>query len=406
MAVTERSESPARRIATVFTAALKLGLTSFGGPIAHLAYFHNEYVTRRGWIDERSYTDLVALCQLLPGPASSQVGMAIGMQRSGIAGGIASWLGFTLPSAALMTAFALLLHGSGGFGAGLIHGLLIVAVAVVGSAVISMARTQAAGPLRAVIAACSLAVMLLAPSPLTQIGVLLFGAAAGALFMRSTSSDPPSEFRVPIGRAPAMISLLLFVLLLGLLPVAATLSGVRTLAVIDSFYRSGALVFGGGHVVLPLLEQLVVGPGWMGQTQFLAGYAAAQAVPGPLFSFSAYLGASMNASPSGVTGAAIALLSIYLPSFLLLIGALPLWATIRRHPSVRAVVGGIGPAVVGLLAAALYTPVFTAAIHSPADLALAGAAFALLVGVKAPAWLIVIGGAAGGIFLRALGLSH
>jgi len=401
----ERSDSSARSIATVFTAALKLGLTSFGGPVAHLAYFHDEYVRRRGWIEEQSYTDLVALCQMLPGPASSQVGMAIGMHRAGIPGGIASWLGFTLPSAALITAFALLLHGTGAIGAGLIHGLLIVAVAVVGNAVISMARNQAAGPLRAVIAACSLAAMLLVPSPLTQIGVILFGAAAGALFMRSASAPPPTEFHVPIRRATAVISLLLFVLLLGLLPLAASLSGARSVAMIDSFYRSGALVFGGGHVVLPLLEQLVVGPGWMDQTRFLAGYAAAQAVPGPLFSFSAYLGASMNGAPSGVAGAAIALLSIYLPSFLLLIGALPLWAAIRRHQSMQAVVRGIGPAVVGLLAAALYMPVFTAAIRAPADLALAGVAFALLVGVKAPAWLVVIAGAVCGVLMHALGLA-
>ncbi|MFF7682829.1 chromate efflux transporter [Microbacterium sp. NPDC007973] len=388
-------------VGEVFLAFLRLGVTSFGGPVAHLGYFRDDLVTRRRWMDDRAYADLVALCQFLPGPASSQVGFAMGLQRAGIAGALAAFAAFTLPSAVLLVAFAAGAAVIGGpVGDGILDGLKIVAVAIVAHAVWGMARTLAPDARRAGIAVVALALALLLPAAPGQLGALAMGVVAGLLLLRG-ADEPPGVELPPFGvpRAAAVSCLVLFAVGLVALPLLAAGTGAGVLALADAFFRSGALVFGGGHVVLPLLQAGVVQTGWVTPEAFLAGYGAAQAVPGPLFTFAAYLGAVSDVGPGGVAGAAVALVAIFLPGFLVLLGVLPFWDAVRTRPRVRAAMRGANAAVVGILGAALYTPVFTTAITGPGPLVLAVAGFVLLVAVKTPAWAVVLVGAAGGVIL-------
>ena len=389
-------------IGSIFAVFLRLGLTSFGGPIAHLGYYRTEFVERRRWLSEAAYADLVALCQLLPGPASSQVGFAVGLSRGGLAGGLAAWLGFTLPSAVAMVLFA---RGAaamtGPLSAGMFHGLQVVAVAVVAQAVWSMARTLCPDRTRATIAVFATLIVIAAPTAIGQIVAILMGAAAGAWLCREAPAVAATErLSVPVPRALAVAALGLFALLLIGLPIAAAVLPVPAVAVADAFYRAGALVFGGGHVVLPLLHASVVEPGWVSEAAFLSGYGAAQAVPGPLFTFAAYLGATMYApsghAPSGWPGAALCLAAIFLPGLLLVLGVLPFWVSLGRAALMPAGLRGVNAAVVGVLLGALYDPVWTKGIGGPADFALALVAFALLVIWKAPSWGVVLVSAAGG----------
>ena len=381
----------------VLRVSIRLGLTSFGGPIAHLGYFHEEYVQRRKWIDEQSYADLVALCQFLPGPASSQVSIAIGIARARLLGGLAAWIGFTLPSALALVAFAL---GIGAFAntedAGWLHGLKVVAVAVVAQAVWGMARSLCPDRERATIAIIASIVTLAWPSAVGQLSSIAVAGLVGLFAFPDTSSTSLSHMRFPIGKKLGVAAWILFFILLIGLPLVRQIVSSHALEVFDSFFRVGSLVFGGGHVVLPLLQSEVVGPGWVTNEQFVAGYGAAQAVPGPLFTFSAYLGALMATEPNGWTGAALALVAIFLPSFLLLTGALPFWDLLRSMPAFQSALKGINAAVVGLLLTALYNPVWTSAIHSPADFGLGLTAFGLLMFWKCPPWLVVMLTAAGG----------
>jgi chromate transporter len=386
------TDNTSRAIREVFPAFLKLGLTSFGGPVAHLGYFRSEFVAKRRWVDEAAYADILALCQFLPGPASSQVGLSLGLLRAGIPGAFCAWLGFTTPSALLMIAFG---YGVGALrdvaGSQWLHGLKIVAVAVVAQAVIAMARTLAPDPVRAAVALAAGGLVVQAPTTFGQIVAILFGALVG-WWACPPEARGTSALAIAMRRRWSAGALALFVVLLAGLPIAALASGDHLLAVIDSFYRSGALVFGGGHVVLPLLQAAVVPQGWVSNDDFLSGYGAAQALPGPLFTFAAYLGTVMNVPPNGWQGGIICLLAIFLPSFLLVLGGLPLWSRIRDVASVQAALMGVNAAVVGLLAAALYNPVWTSAIFTPLDFALALAAFALLW-FRTPPWLVVILGA-------------
>ena len=380
----------------VLSVSTRLGCTSFGGPIAHLGYFRAEYVTRRRWLDEQTYADSVALCQFLPGPASSQVSIAIGILRAGLLGGLAAWLGFTLPSALALVAFAYGLQALGGTDVGWLHGLKVVAVAVVAQAVWGMAQTLTPDRQRATIAVLAAVAILAWPTALGQILVI---AAAGLLYHRMSLSgwqEPPAapgpttlQMHVPISRRLATGAWVLFVGLLVGLPLLRQVAPSQPVAVFDSFFRVGSLVFGGGHVVLPLIQAEVVPPGWVTNEQFVAGYGAAQAVPGPLFTFAAYLGAVMHPWPNGWVGAALALGAIFLPSFLMIIGGLPLWNLLRAQASFQAVLRGINAAVVGLLLAALYHPVWTSAIHAPGDFALGLADFLLLAFWKWPPWAVV-----------------
>jgi chromate transporter len=384
---------------------LKLGLTSFGGPIAHLGYFRDEFVVRRKWLGDAAYGDLVALCQFLPGPASSQVGIAIGLMRAGLPGALAAWCGFTLPSAVAMILFA---YGVGAFagdaGAGWLRGLKVVAVAVVANAVWGMARTLSADRERATLTVVAAAIVLFWPGAPGQVGAILLGAASGILFLGgAVNGQSGGRLVVPIGRRAATVSLALFFILLLGLPVLAGTVDSMALRLLDSFYRAGSLVFGGGHVVLPLLQAEVVGPGWVTRDAFVAGYGAAQAVPGPLFTFAAYLGAVMLPEPDGAVGGLLCLLAIFLPSFLLVIGVLPFWDGLRARPQAQAALRGVNAAVVGLLLAALYDPVWTSGIRTPADFALAAAALLLLAFWRLPPWLVVIATALGGAGLAALG---
>jgi len=381
-------------VSEVFLVFLRLGLTSFGGPVAHIGYFRQEFVARRAWVDERGFADLVALCQFLPGPASSQVGIAVGLLRAGLAGSLAAWLGFTAPSAIALTLFA---YGAAALGeaagAAPLHGLKIVAVAVVAQAVWNMARSLAPDRPRATLAVLAAGLALALPSTGGQLGAILLGALAGSLLLGGPADETRSPLRVPIGkRTGAALLAAFFVLLIALPPIAAA-SGNHALALFDSFYRSGALVFGGGHVVLPLLQASVVPAGWIGNDAFLAGYGAAQAVPGPLFTFAAYLGAAMTPGPNGWEGALLCLAAIFLPSFLLVLGGLPFWDALRHQRIAQAALMGVNAAVVGLLLAALYRPVWTSAILAPTDFILALAAFLLLAFWKIPPWLVVILGA-------------
>ena len=393
----------------VFLTFLKLGLTSFGGPVAHLGYFRDELVTRRQWLSDSAYADLVALCQFLPGPASSQVGFALGMLRAGWLGALAAFTAFTLPSALLLVGFALTTAAiTGPVGSGAIDGLKIVAVAIVAQAVWGMARTLCPDRARATIAVAAVALLAALPGAVGMIGAITAGALAHLLVKRqaggphkATAAPSTGHPTVPVTRPAAFIALALFAALLILLPLFAGFS--QTWAVIDSFYRAGALVFGGGHVVLPLLQAEVVRPGWITPDTFLAGYGAAQAVPGPLFTFAAYLGASLGPAPNGILGAALALGAVFLPGFLILIGVLPFWDRFRTLPRAQALMQGANAAVVGILGAALYDPVFTSAINDLRDFTLALGCFILLMVWKTPPWIVVILAAGGGIALALIG---
>ena len=386
-----------------FLIFLRLGLTSFGGPVAHLGYFRAEFVERRGWFDDRAYADLVALCQFMPGPASSQVGLAIGLSRGGWAGMLAAWSGFTLPSAAALAVFALGVDAMGGAaGAAWLDGLKAVAVAVVAQALLGMARTLCPDRERATLAAAASVAMLLAPTVWAQLGVILAGGLVGWRLLPRSAAEGAAAFRVPVGRGVAVAALGLFGAFLVGLPLAASAIDWHALALVDAFYRAGALVFGGGHVVLPLLQAEVVSPGWVSPEDFIAGYGAAQAVPGPLFTFSAFLGAAGAQAPAGLAGAALCLAAIFLPSVFLVVGLLPFWNALRARPDARAALAGVNAAVVGLLAAALYDPVFTKGIAGPPTMALALAAFAALQFWKAPPWAVVIGAAVTAGFVGAI----
>ena len=376
----------------------RLGLTCFGGPIAHLGYFHEEYVRRRKWVDEQSYADLVALCQFLPGPASSKLGIALGIIRGGgVAGGILAWLGFTLPSALALVAFAYGVSTIGGAaGAGWLHGLKVVAVAVVAFAVWGMARMLCPDRERVTIAILTALIALSWPTALGQIVPIVAAGLIGWRMFPPSVTPSPLHVRVPVGRRLGATAWVIFLAFLLILPALRRAYPHPTLAVFDSFFRVGSLVFGGGHVVLPLLQAEVVGPGWVTNENFVAGYGAAQAVPGPLFTFAAYLGFVIQPEPGGWTGAALALAAIFLPAFLMTIGALPFWDLLRARTSFQAALRGINAAVVGLLLAALYQPVWTSAIHAPADFGLALLAFGLLAFWKWPPWLVVVVTAMGG----------
>lgn len=383
----------------ILIVSTRLGLTSFGGPIAHLGYFHEEYIRRRKWMDEKSYADLVALCQFLPGPASSQVGIGIGVMRGGVIGGIISFLGFTLPSVIALIVFASLLHTFGIEDAGWINGLKIVAVVVVAHAVLGMAKNLTPDLKRKTIALFTLVVTLLWQTAYTQIGAILLAAVVGfLLFKQQTNMEEKAVSNFHISRRFGYICLSLFFGLLILLPILRNLTSIQWIALFDSFYRSGSLVFGGGHVVLPLLEQEFVPAGWLNEQEFLAGYGAAQAVPGPLFTFAAYIGAVIN----GWQGGLFATFAIFLPAFLLILGTLPFWDALRRNPKIKAALIGVNASVVGILIAALYNPIWTSAIHAPIDFALAAILFSMLVYWKLPPWVVVLSGAIGGLFLSYL----
>jgi len=373
---------------------LKLGLTAFGGPVAHLGYFREEFVTRRRWLDEASYADLVALCQFLPGPASSQVGLAIGLSRAGYRGALAAWIGFTLPSALALVMFAYGLRALADMrGSAWVHGLKTAAVAVVALAVLGMMRTLAPDRERATLAVAAAVIALAVPTAVGQIGAIVVGGIAGGVLLRTHGiAQPTGSIPLTVSHVEGAIALVLFFALLLGLPIAASRSDAQALQLFDSFYRSGSLVFGGGHVVLPLLQAEVVPRGWVTNDEFLAGYGAAQAVPGPLFTFAAFLGAVIAGWGTGI----LCLIAVFLPSFLLVIGALPFWEVIRRMSIAQAALKGVNAAVVGLLLAALYHPVWTAGITNARDFALASVAFLLLFMWQAPPWLVVILSAATG----------
>jgi len=373
----------------------RLGLTSFGGPVAHLGYFHEEYVRRRKWMDEKSYADLVALCQFLPGPASSQVGMGIGIMRAGVLGGIVSFIGFTLPSVIALILFAIILQGLDVADAGWIHGLKIVAVAVVAHAILGMAKKLTPDLKRKAIALFALVVILLWQTAFSQIGVILLSAFIGFLIFKQHQPDDEARIDFPISRRFALICLSLFFGLLILLPFLRGLTSLEWIALFDSFYRSGSLVFGGGHVVLPLLEREFVPTGWLTEEAFLAGYGAAQAVPGPLFTFAAYIGAVIN----GWQGGLLATFAIFLPAFLLILGTLPFWDSLRRNPKIKGALMGVNAAVVGILIAAFYHPIWTSSILTPQDFAFAAILFSMLVFWKLPPWIVVVTGAVGGLVM-------
>ncbi len=397
------SEERRARALEVLLAFSKLGVSSFGGPIAHIGYFREEFVVRRRWLDEHAYADLVGLCQFLPGPASSQVGFSLGLMRAGYLGGLAAWAGFTLPSAIALVLFA---QGAsalqGSLGTGLLHGLKLVAVAIVAQAVWGMARTLCPDRERASIATVATLVILISASSSVQILAIALGGVAGLWLCRAAPQAPTGHVSVPVSRPVGLAALAIFLLLLVALPVWRSLGASQGLALFEAFYRSGALVFGGGHVVLPLLREAVVVPGWVSDDVFLAGYGTAQAVPGPLFTFAAYLGAVVTPQPRGLAGAALSLVAIFLPGMLVLVGTLPFWDAFRRRVSAQAIMRGVNAAVVGLLGAALYHPVWTSSVETPADLGLALVGFVLLNVWRAPPLLVVVIGALGGVALAQL----
>jgi chromate transporter len=380
---------------------LKLGLTCFGGPIAHIGFFRDEFVVRRHWIDEQAYADLVGLCQFLPGPASSQVGFSVGLMRAGYRGGLAAWTGFTLPSAIALVLFA---YGTGELGGpvgiGLLHGLKLVAVAIVAQAVWGMAHTLCPDRERASIAAVVALIILFSASSVSQIAGILLGGIAGLWLCRAGPPVTTGHVTVPVSRTVGLAALAVFFLLLAGLPILRGLVIAQGIDLFEAFYRSGALVFGGGHVVLPLLREAFVAPGWVSDNSFLAGYGAAQAVPGPLFTFAAYLGAVVSPSPHGLTGAVLGLVGIFLPGVLILMGTLPFWETFRKRAGAQAMMRGVNAAVVGLLGAALYNPVWTSSVKTPGDFGIALVGFVLLTVWRAPPLVVVIIGALGGIALE------
>ncbi len=382
---------------TVFRVFLRLGLTSFGGPIAHLGYFRDEFVARRGWLTESEYAELIALCQFLPGPASSQVGMAIGLSRAGIGGALAAWCGFTLPSALIMILFAFgLTQWGAALPADTLHGLKLVAVAVVAQAVWGMARLFCIDSTRVLLAAAATVLVLWWPQAWVQVGVIVLGAIVGLALRRVAEPTEGGGLEISLSTRTGLVMLACFFALLLLLPMVAQYSSSSDLRVFDAFYRSGALVFGGGHVVLPLLQAEVVTPGWIGADEFLSGYGAAQAVPGPLFTFSAFLGAAMSAGPGGWIGGLLCLVAIFLPSFLLVLGVLPFWSRLRGQRGVQAALAGVNAAVVGLLLAALYDPLWTTAVRDWRDAAWVAVCVAALMWAKLPPWLVVLAMGLGG----------
>jgi len=382
----------------VFSISTKLGFTSFGGPIAHLGYFHNEYIRRRKWMDEQSYADLVALCQFLPGPASSQVGIGIGILRAGLLGGFVAWLGFTLPSIIVLVLFAYLLQGFDIGSAGWIHGLKIVAVAIVAQAIIGMGQKLTPDRDRVTIAVVASVISLYWQTAFSQVLIIISAALIGLWFYRNREEHVVNNIPNTISRTVAIICLSLFFILLIALPLFSQWGGSEWLAMFDSFYRTGSLVFGGGHVVLPLIESEVISNNWVSEEDFLAGYGVTQAVPGPLFTFASYLGAMAG----GLSGAVIATTAIFLPAFLLVAGTLPFWNTLRTNPKIKGALVGINAAVVGILLASLYDPLWTTAIIEPSDFALASILFVMLVFWKLPPWIIVLTGALGGMLLSGI----
>ncbi|WP_174616060.1 chromate transporter [Virgibacillus ihumii] len=394
-------ENKLKSLLEILMVSTKLGFTSFGGPIAHLGYFHDEYIKKRKWMDEESYADLIALCQFLPGPASSQVGIGIGVKRGGVLGGVTSFIGFTLPSVIALIIFASLLHTFDLQNAGWIDGLKIVAVVVVAQAVLNMAKKLTPDIQRKTIALIALVITLLWHTAFTQIAVIVIGGMIGFILFKQQSTDD-KESKVshfPVSKKLGAICLSIFFVLLVTLPVLANLTKVEWIALFDSFYRSGSLVFGGGHVVLPLLEQEFVPAGWLSEQEFLAGYGAAQAVPGPLFTFAAYIGAVINGWQGGLFGMA----AIFLPAFLLILGTLPFWDALRSNPKIRGALIGVNASVVGILISALYSPIWTSSITTAIDFALAAILFSMLVYWKLPPWLIVITGAFGGMLISYIG---
>jgi chromate transporter len=398
--VVEEVESPAvhGNAKEVFLTFLKLGLISFGGPIAHLGYFRDELVIRRKWLSEQTYADLIALCQFLPGPASSQVGFALGLMRAGWLGALAAFTAFTLPSALILLVFALSASFiSGPVGSGALHGLKVVAVAIVAQAVWGMAKNLCPDKERAAIAVGAVAMLAFVPGAFGMVGAIVLGAIAGMTLGRGSATLVGGHISMPVTKAQAVISILSFIALLVLLPLVAGSS--QTLAVVDSFYRAGALVFGGGHVVLPLLQAEVVSPGWVSADSFLAGYGMVQAVPGPLFTFAAYLGAVLGPEPNGILGSLLALLAVFLPGFLVLSGMLPFWDRFRSMAQAQSLLQGANAAVVGILGMALYNPVFTSAILDEQDFLLALVCFVALTAWKLPPWCVVLIAAFGGVGL-------
>jgi len=379
---------------------LRLGVTCFGGPIAHIGYFRDEFVVRRRWLEEQAYADIVGLCQFLPGPASSQVGFSIGLMRAGYSGGLAAWTGFTLPSAIALVLFAYGARELGGtVGIGLLHGLKLVAVAIVAQAVWGMARTLCPDRERASIALAAALIILFSASSVSQIAAILLGGFAGLWLCRAGPPATTGQVTVPVSRTVGLAALAAFLLLLAGLPVLRGLTNSQGVALFEAFYRSGALVFGGGHVVLPLLREAFVMPGWVNDDAFLAGYGAAQAVPGPLFTFAAYLGAVVKTSPHGLTGAALGLIGIFLPGVLILMGTLPFWESFRKRAGAQAVMRGVNAAVVGLLGAALYNPVWTSSVKTSGDFGITLVGFVFLTVWRAPPLVVVIISALGGIAL-------
>jgi chromate transporter len=393
--------SPAGSVFEVLRVFLKLGLSSFGGPVAHLGYFRTEFVDRRRWLDDRSYTDLVALCQFLPGPASSQVGMAVGLARAGWLGSLAAWIGFTLPSAVALIVFAFgIAHWGHLAGSGAVHGLKVAAVAVVAQAVWGMARNLCPDRPRAGLAVAAALLALALPGALAQVGAILVAGVIGWRTLRLPHQQAVVHQRYGVSRSAGIVALLLFLALLFGLPLLAAATGSLEWKLVEGFYRAGALVFGGGHVVLPLLQATVVPAGVVTNEQFLAGYGAAQAVPGPLFTFAAYLGAVMNGPLSGWVGGLAMLVVIFVPAFLLVVAALPFWDMLRQRDAIQSAMAGVNAAVVGVLLAALYDPVWTSAIHNRADFATALGAFALLVVARvSPLPVVALAAAAGWAFL-------
>ena len=388
-------------LSEVFRAFFKLGLLSFGGPIAHLGYFRDELVVRRKWLDEAGYVDLVALCQFMPGPASSQVGFSLGVLRgNSLLGGIIAWFAFTMPSALVLLAFALAAAAfTGPVADGFLHGLKLVAVAVVGQAIWGMARNLTPDRTRAGIALAAMAIVVFVAGSIGQIAAIGVGAIAGIKFCKVETHSQIGHLRFPVSRVAGLISLGLFAALLVLPPILAQVTGNQALKLFDAFYRSGALVFGGGHVVLPLLQAEVVNTGWVTPEIFLAGYGLAQAVPGPLFTFASYLGALMGPAPNGLLGAGIALVAVFLPGLLLIYGMLPFWDQLRGRKGAQAAMRGANAAVVGILGMALYDPVWTSAVLSPRDFLLALVGFLALTMWDAPPWMVVVGLAAAGIVI-------
>ena len=399
----QQTPGPHSSLGEVLRVFLRLGLTSFGGPIAHLGYFRTEFVERRKWLDEKTYADLIALSQFLPGPASTKVGIAVGFFRAGYAGALTAWAGFTLPSALALVLFA---YGVGRFGdalgSGWLHGLKVVAVAVVAQAVLGMMRSLAPDRDRATVAVAAAVIVLAFPTAWGQIGAIILGFAAGVTMLHVNVPADHVSLPLKVGRTAGAVLLTVFFAILFGLPLLIAVVPNHSLQLFEAFYRAGSLVFGGGHVVLPLLQASVVPPGWVSNDAFLAGYGAAQAVPGPLFTFAAYLGAVMGPQPNGWLGATLCLVAMFLPSFFLTIGALPFWDELRRRPAAQSALRGVNAAVVGLLLAALYNPVWTSGISSGADFALAIAGFLLLFMWKVPPWLVVVLSAIGGAAIAKL----